>query len=84
MKNTLQGTSFSSKNKNKSYAGIPNLEGFSNSQVYTDVYKMLNQNVDYEECKKNTEKNCKNFINIFFLGPSKILPPRGLCPTVKD
>lgn len=61
MKNSLQGASFSTKNKNKTYSSIPNLEGFSNSQVYTDVYKMLSQSVDYEECKKNTEKNCNEY-----------------------
>ena len=65
MKNSLQGTSFSSKNKNKTFSNIPVLEGFSNetnnSKLYQDVYQFLNNNIDYEECKKKTDENCNEY-----------------------
>jgi len=65
MKNSLQGTSFSSKNKNKTFSNIPVLEGFSNetnnSKLYQDVYQFLNNNIDYKECKKNTHQNCSEY-----------------------
>ena len=65
MKNSLQTGSFSSKNKNKSFSNIPELEGFSNgninSKLYQDVYQFLNNNIDYEECKKKTDENCNEY-----------------------
>lgn len=65
MKNFLQVGSFSTKNKNKSFSNIPELEGFSNgninSKLYQDVYQFLNNNIDYEECKKKTEQNCSEY-----------------------
>lgn len=65
MKKSLQVGSFSSKNKNKSFSNIPDLEGFSNeninSKLYQDVYQFLNNNIDYEECKKKTDENCSEY-----------------------
>jgi len=65
MKNSLNVASFSTNNKNKSYSSLPELEGFSNSnnnsKIYEDVYKFLNNNVDYEQCKQKTQDICSEY-----------------------
>ena len=64
MKNSLQVSSFSSENTHKTYSNVPHLEGFSNdnnSELYSDVYNFLNNNVNYEECKKTTQQNCSEY-----------------------